>query len=127
MSAKHAVVEHVSAVQTKSFRGPIPSPDDLSQYERILPGTAERILAMAERQSASRQELERKTCDAATPDTKEARKETLRGQWMSFVITIVAFVIAGYCAHCNQPVIGSVVAGATLASVVSTMINRKGK
>ena len=40
------------------FRGPVPPPEVLAGYEATLPGAADRILAMAERQSRHRQELE---------------------------------------------------------------------
>ena len=40
---------------SQSFSGPLPPPEVLEHYERIAPGTAERLLAMAESQSAHRQ------------------------------------------------------------------------
>ena len=41
-----------------TYTGPLPLPEHLEKYESINPGTAERIIAMAERQAAHRQELE---------------------------------------------------------------------
>ena len=38
--------------------GPLPAPDQLAQYNQILPGLAERIVAMAEKQSGHRQDVE---------------------------------------------------------------------
>lgn len=49
----------VRAVQGISFKGPIPPAFMLKEYEEVLPGSAERILSMAERQSAHRQEIEK--------------------------------------------------------------------
>ena len=37
----------------------LPSPTDLSEYERLVPGTAERILKLAERSAENRDQLER--------------------------------------------------------------------
>lgn len=42
-----------------SHSGPLPDPDTLQRYEQVLPGLAERIVAMAEKQSDHRQSLER--------------------------------------------------------------------
>ncbi|MDE6052372.1 MAG: DUF2335 domain-containing protein [Lachnospiraceae bacterium] len=42
------------------FSGPLPPPNIIKGYEDILPGSAERILAMAEKQSEHRQFMERK-------------------------------------------------------------------
>jgi len=36
------------------FAGPLPPPEFFAEYNRILPGSAERILAMAEREQAHR-------------------------------------------------------------------------
>ncbi len=54
---------HPSVVATATLReerhsGPLPHPVILAAYEEIMPGAAERIFKMAERQSVHRQELE---------------------------------------------------------------------
>src|ERR1700685_4362438 len=41
-----------------SFSGPLPPPETLEKYNQVLPGAAERILAMAEQQSRHRQSIE---------------------------------------------------------------------
>jgi len=45
---------HIVA-ETVTWRGPLPPPSAVSQYEAILPGTCERILTLTERQAAHRQ------------------------------------------------------------------------
>ncbi|MGN0846958.1 MAG: DUF2335 domain-containing protein [Kiritimatiellia bacterium] len=117
-----------SATQVKAqlFNGPIPPPSVLAEYENNFPGFAERILAMAEREAQTRHELERKNSEVAARDIKDARAETRRGQWMSFFITTGAFASAVYCAVINQPWVAGIIAGATLVSVVSTIMNRGG-
>jgi len=48
-----------ASVNTMSiYAGPIPSADELAKYENILPGSANRILEMAEKQSRHRQNME---------------------------------------------------------------------
>jgi uncharacterized membrane protein len=44
----------VSLVQSMSFSGPIPPPALLKEYEEALPGCAERLVQMAEREQGSR-------------------------------------------------------------------------
>lgn len=41
------------------FQGPLPPPAVLAEYNSVLPGAADRIIGMAERQSSHRQDLER--------------------------------------------------------------------
>ena len=44
--------------QSVSFQGPIPPPQLLEQYSKVIPNGAERIMAMAESQLQHRQSLE---------------------------------------------------------------------
>jgi len=73
-------------VQTFEFSGPLPPPQILQGYNQAFAGCAERIVAMAERQSAHRQAIERSVidanCDAQT-----------RGQYFAFVLA--AMVVGG--------------------------------
>lgn len=49
-----------------AYSGPIPPPESLEKYEQVVPGSAERILAMAEKE----QEHRHKTEDKQTSDYK---------------------------------------------------------
>lgn len=57
-----------------SFEGPIPPPSLLREYNAIVPGAAERILALAENEGRHRQSLESKAVDANI----EAQKKQLQ-------------------------------------------------
>lgn len=48
------VVQHSQTIH----QGPLPRPEDFERYNRVLPGAADRILRMAEKQAAHRQDLE---------------------------------------------------------------------
>ena len=68
---KKATVVQPILQQTREVRtvhaemsGPIPPPAILEGYERIVPGAAERILVMAERESETRHALDTKAVDA---------------------------------------------------------------
>ena len=53
-------------VAAAHYSGPIPAPDDLLAYEQVHPGLADRIMSMAEGQSAHRQNMERRVIGADT-------------------------------------------------------------
>lgn len=57
MNKQHASNE-TRVVARASFSGPLPPPEILKGYESILPGLADRVVKMAENQSAHRQQLE---------------------------------------------------------------------
>ena len=50
----------LSRTSVEYTTGPIPSPDAFQQYDEILPGAADRILEMAEKQSDHRMEWEQR-------------------------------------------------------------------
>ena len=62
---KKVVVEAIKS----EFSGPIPPPNIIKGYEEILPGSADRIIAMAETQMAHRQAMEKKMIEAESRDS----------------------------------------------------------
>jgi uncharacterized membrane protein len=55
MNVRQALVQTTTMVQ---HRGPIPPPEQFGGYEKILPGSADRILKMAEKEQDHRHEWE---------------------------------------------------------------------
>lgn len=55
-------------VARSRFSGPLPPPKQLEEYEKVLPGAADRILTMAEKQSEHRQKMESTVVKANTRD-----------------------------------------------------------
>lgn len=70
------------------YSGPIPPASELARYETILPGAANRILTMAEKQSQHRQKMENTMLDANIKAEKN-------GQIFGFIIFSIA-IIAGF-------------------------------
>lgn len=76
------------AAIVEAYRGPIPAASELKKYEEILPGAADRILTMAEKQATHRQKLESTVVDSNVKNSK-------RGQCFAFIISLVV-VVAGF-------------------------------
>jgi uncharacterized membrane protein len=74
-----------------SFSGPLPHPALLQGYEKVFPGCAERIVKMAEEQSAHRRALEQARLAATN------RTERL-GQVFGFIIAMTAVLGGVYLA-----------------------------
>lgn len=93
---RNAIVSGIFAmVESRQFSGPLPAPEDIAKYEKTLPGSAERILSMAEKQQEHRMESERKIIDYKTGVGK-------RGQWLGFILVILciaASVALGFLGH----------------------------
>jgi uncharacterized membrane protein len=102
-------------VTAAAFSGPLPLPAMLREYEEILPGSAHRIVTMAESQGAHRQRLEQQVV------TGDSRRSNL-GLASGFVVAIVGFVVAGYFAYLGHPIEGTVLASADLVALVGVFI-----
>lgn len=71
--------------QAVSFSGPLPHPALLAKYNEVIPNGAERIMAMAERQSIHRESLEAQIVAENVASQK-------RGSIFAFIICLVALV-----------------------------------
>jgi uncharacterized membrane protein len=101
-----------------SFRGPVPPPAVLAEYNNAVPNGAERILTMAENQSKHRQEIEKEVISNRI-------KIEARGQLYAFIIAIVFGVIAGALVYNGNEISGSVFGALTLGSLVTAFIKGK--
>lgn len=97
------------------FSGPLPHPNVLVQFDVAIPGSAERILKMAEAQSAHRRELERKVVESDISRSKW-------GQILGFIIAVLGLIVAGAIAIFGNAVAGSIIGVGTLASLVGVFM-----
>jgi uncharacterized membrane protein len=71
------------------FSGPLPAPSILAGFEEVLPGSADRIVSMAEEQASHRRNLE------AAVITANVRSQQL-GQWFGFLLGLAGVVAGTY-------------------------------
>jgi uncharacterized membrane protein len=90
-----------------SFSGPIPPPGLLEKYNEVVPNGAERILAMAEKQSAHREYLETRVIDGNVANQT-------RGSYFAFIISLVA-IVGGFV------LIEQGKSGAGLAAIITSL------
>jgi len=102
-------------VRSEFFAGPLPKPEDLQKYETICPGTAERIIQMAEVQGSHRRSLEQKVIDS---DVSNSR----RGAWFGFIIGMTAILGGGFLVFFDKSITGSILGGAGIIGLVSVFV-----
>jgi len=110
----------------QQFSGPLPPPEMLAQYDDVTPGAGDRIIAMAEAQSAHRRAVETKGAEAQVEDFKAARAEARLGQVFAFIIAVFG-ILAGACVIHHgttggAQIAGCVIGGVPLATIVTTFI-----
>lgn len=111
-SSKPKLREFIAAA---SFSGPLPPPQILEDYNRIVPGSANRIIAMAERQADHRRRLE---AQVISSDVTNSRIGLLCGLVIGLGGLVAATIIAIY----GNPQAGVGMGLVTLASLVSVFV-----
>jgi len=97
------------------FSGPLPSPEILEHYSRIIPDGADRIMRMAENQSTHRIKIEDKNIDAQI-------KESKRGQIFGLIIAIVVLMAAVGVGSYGHELLGSILGGTTILGLVTLFL-----
>jgi uncharacterized membrane protein len=108
-------------IQKGEFRisaGPLPAPEVLEQYNRIIPDAADRILRMAETQSLRRRAIER---DGLQASIQLAR----RGQAFAVLLSFIGIGGAALCAYWGQPIPASIIGGSTIVGLASLFLRDK--
>ncbi len=95
----------------EQWTGPLPSPQQLQQFDEIVPGTAERIIRMAEQEGENSRQLQRD----ALRETVAAQR---RGQYLAAVIALSGMGASVWLALAGHDTVASILGGATLATIV---------
>lgn len=103
---------------SEEFHGPIPPPDLFAKYEQILPGSADRILRMAENQQEHRMQLENKIMTEQLSMSK-------RGQMCALVVFILGLGISVLFAYFGMKWFAGTFATVTLVTIIGLFINGK--
>ncbi|MCL2717099.1 MAG: DUF2335 domain-containing protein [Alphaproteobacteria bacterium] len=105
----------LAVVETTVHRGPIPSPQQLGEYEAVLPGAADRILSMAEKEQSNRHRWwhRRLTWDVVI---------SILSLSFGFILSLSLASGAIYCAVIGQPWVAGVLVGSSACGAVATLI-----
>jgi uncharacterized membrane protein len=119
----------VQTMQMQAFVGPIPPPDVMEEYNRVLPGAAERILAMAENQLAHRQrverlsaELESKKLDEAARESGRAFRDSILNRMLSFMTAVAFLATSIFMIHSGLEWQGVLLILAEIAALVAAFL-----
>ena len=122
-----------------SFSGPLPPPSVLEKYEQILPGLADRIVSMAEKEETHRHaqnqialkaeiELQQKALEAEREGMRAEMQEARWGQILAFCIGSLTIAAGSYLALHDAQIPGTILGSGGVVGLVSVFIyGRKGK
>jgi len=112
--------KYTALIHSMYHAGPLPPPETLKEYNEILPDAAERIFSMAEKEQEHKHTTEIKIVDHEI-------KKTSKGQNFALFTALTGIVGAVICAFLSQVVIGTVIGGSSLVSLVSSFLSAKQK
>ena len=105
-------------IEVEATSGPIPPPGMLARYEEVLPGSADRILTMAERQQAHRFQLEDEALSANISSER-------RGTHFAGVIAIMVVLCATYLIANGKSAEGLSIILPSLAAIVGLFLHEQ--
>lgn len=112
----------IARIEQKVHAGPLPAPEDFGKYETFLPGTAERILSMAESEAKHRHEMDEKRL-------KYFFKENRWGQVLAFLLCLVVVIAGAFVATQQEggawP--GSILSTTGVVGIITAYLNRTSK
>lgn len=101
--------------QRRFHAGPLPPPEDMAEYNHVIPNGADRIMAMAEKEQDGR------LSQAAKSNDSYFRMKA-RGQWFSLGVVVMFTVLAAYLFSKEQYGLGVSLLGANLVSIIAIFI-----
>jgi uncharacterized membrane protein len=105
-------VQQIAISIARSFSGPLPHPDILAEYERILPGCAHRIMTAFENQSRHRMSLE-------SHAVQEQLSQSGRGQILGGIIVFASLGIAAWMGFLGHEVLAGTLGTTTVVSLAT--------
>lgn len=116
-------------LQTQMYQGPVPHPDILRGFDDLVPGAAERLIALAENESIHRRELESRSMEANIQAQQRQlgmgeyqgravfRSDAI-GQVLGAIVSLFCIGGAVYLALNGQPWVAGILGGLPLAAIV---------
>jgi len=108
-----------------AYVGPLPPAAEFERYEDALPGAADRILAMAEREQQARLNRETTHQQLVVEDQKLVRQQVKRGQVFGLAVSLAAIlcgtitaIVGSVNGHTAGTVVGAVIGTGGLASII---------
>ncbi len=115
---KTRVLARIYMEERRSYNGPLPAPEDFQQYEQVLPGAADRILSMAEKQLSHRTDLEKSI-------VKENFKQSSAGQIIGGILALFCIVASFFLGIEGHDILAGVIASTTVIGVITVFVLNK--
>ena len=107
---------------SRQSEGPIPSPEILKEYDHLMPGLADRIVAMAEEEAKHRRAVEVQLLAAQIKDASRYRFVEIAGQVCGLAIGLAAIGCATYAGVHGAQITGTFIGTTGVTGLVTAFI-----
>jgi len=113
------------AVHEERHSGPLPPPRQLAEYDKAVPGGAERIFQMAEREQAHRHEIQRSEAQLRQTTIQHIKSREGRGQHYGAALAFGVLLLGTLMTVLGHvgPAVGLV--GTTMAAIAGVFVIRQ--
>ena len=105
----------LALILERYYTGPLPHPAILKQYEEFIPGSAEKIFKIFEKQTRHRHFLEKKNLE-------NSHNQIKTGQYLGFFICLASLISGTICALQGAILPGSLFGTAGVAGLAAVFI-----
>lgn len=110
-------------VTTEQYRGPLPPPRLLREFEEAVPGSAAKILDNWRDESTHRRQLEREESQSARDGLLKQLAFQARGQRSALTVALTCFGVAAYALHLGFPATAATITGVNLTGIVTVFLS----
>ncbi len=114
----------ISFQQSTIFSGPIPHPEILSQYEKISPGFANRIIAMAEKEQDERIKLNNKIVEYQHIQEINDQKIIRNGYYFSLIAILLIVSLCTYGFYMGFATQTATIASSVIVALAAIFIGK---
>jgi uncharacterized membrane protein len=107
--------KQIEIVLASYFKGPLPPPDLLREYNSVVNEGAERIFDKFEQQANHRMEMEKLVLT-------EQLRQSSKGQWFGFIISMFGLALAGLMTWLGYETLGITLASTTIISLTTIFV-----
>ncbi len=108
--------------EVSQYSGPLPDPEILARYEKVLPGAAERTFKLVESEQEHRHKMQEKQLDAGIADQKDGRNIEKRGQVFALIIALSSFGVSVFSLSMGQEIAASIFGAGGVGALVIAFI-----
>ena len=109
-----------AVVKVSTYSGPLPPPNVLARYDQVVPGAAERILQMAERNQSHQIAIESGALEASKRDTRT-------GQILALIVTLMALILAAFVVSQGSPWVGGLIGVSAVGTLALAFLKGNSK